>query len=87
MARFLIPTLAALALTACSQAPATPSPDADPVSAPATEAVVPTTASAPALSVEASCRQAVETLYGQSGTAVTFDASDFSVSWPAPVDG
>lgn len=53
----------------------------------AVETAPPAAAPSPALSIEQSCRQAVEILYGQSGAAVRFDASDFSLSWPAPVDG
>ena len=84
MTRFLIPVLVGLALTACGQAPA--DAPSDVAEAPAA-VVAPAVEPAPALTIEASCRQAVERLYGQTGTAVTFDESDFSVSWPAPVDG
>lgn len=85
MTRLLITLLAGLAVTACGQAPADPVPDA--VEVPSADAAPPMAARSPALLIEESCRQAVEVLYGQSGSAVTFVASDFSVSWPAPVDG
>jgi hypothetical protein len=85
MTRLLITLLAGLAVTACGQAPADPAPAA--AEAPVTDTAPPSAAPAPALSIEQSCRQAVEILYGQSGAAVTFDASDFNLSWPAPVDG
>jgi len=75
---------AALSLAACGQTPATP--PADSVEAPAA-AILPSVQPGPVLTIEASCRQAVERLYGQSGAAVTFNETDFSVSWPAPVDG
>jgi hypothetical protein len=87
MPRFPIPILAALALTACGQSAGDPPANAYVAAEPAADATSPMAETTPALSIEASCRQAVETLYGQSGTAVSFDASDFSVSWPAPVDG
>mgnify|MGYP003657085793 CR=1 FL=1 len=83
MTRFLIPILAGFALTACGQSPAVSTADAAAPSAAAPSPALPT----PAMTVEDSCRQAVEILYGQSGDAVTFDESDFSISWPAPVDG
>jgi hypothetical protein len=87
MPRFLIPILAALALTACDQNAGDPPPNVYVAAEPAADATSPLAETTPALSIEASCRQAVETLYGQSGAAVSFVASDFSVSWPAPVDG
>lgn len=86
MARFLVPILAALTVTACGQTPAD-APSAAEMPAPPAAATAPDDRSAPALTIEASCRRAVEILYGQSGAAVTFDPSDFSLSWPAPVDG
>ncbi len=84
MRRVLFPIFAGLAVSACGQGPVEVPSDA--VEAPAA-AVAPAVEQAPALTIEASCRQAVERLYGQTGTAVTFDESDFSLSWPAPVDG
>ncbi len=88
MPRFLIPILmTALALTACGQNAGDPPPNAYVAAEPTADTTSPMVEPTPALSIEASCRQAVETLYGQSGTAVSFDVSDFSVSWPAPVDG
>lgn len=87
MTRLLITLLAGLAVTACGQAPGDPAPDAVGAPAPSADIAPPMAAPSPALSIEESCRQAVEVLYGQSGAAVTFDASDFSLSWPAPVDG
>ena len=84
MTRFLIPILAGFALTACGQSPAVSTADA---AAPSTAATLSPALPTVAPTVEDSCRQAVEILYGQSGDAVTFDESDFSVSWPAPVDG
>ena len=77
---------AALAVSACSPAAevseAAEAPAA--VAQPAAE-VAPTPAPAPTL--EAACRQAVETNYGQVGQAVTFEAGAETVSWRAPVDG
>lgn len=84
MNRFLILIVAGLAVSACGQSPANAPSEA--VEAPAA-VIAPAVQPAPALTIEDSCRQAVERLYGQTGTAVTFDQSDFSVSWPAPVDG
>ena len=45
-----------------------------------------TQADAP-VSLEAACREAVETNYGQVGEAVSFEAGSATVSWRAPVDG
>ena len=76
----------ALAMSGCSpateDAQTTPPPAAAPESAP----VVAPQAPAP-ISLEAACRQAVETNYGQAGEAVTFEAGSAIVSWRAPVDG
>jgi len=84
MTRFLIPILAGFALMGCGESPAVSTADA---ATPSAVATPPQAMAVPALTVEDSCRQAAEILFGQSGDAVTFDNSDFSISWPAPVDG
>ena len=82
MRRFLLPLLAGVALASCgeqTEAPVAAPTAADPAPAPATPVAQ--------LTPEQSCREAVRILYGQEGDAVTFDKDDFSISWPAPVDG
>lgn len=81
----------ALAVGACT--PATDAGEATPPAEAATPASVDetvameTTPAAPTMTLEAACRQAVETNYGQTGVAVSFDAATAAVSWRAPVDG
>ena len=84
--------LATLAVAAC-KAPAEKAEAeavvvAAPV-APTAPAVTATSADAPA-TLEDACRAAVNRLYGQEGTAVTFEpsgANAATVTWRAPVDG
>jgi hypothetical protein len=84
--RFLVPLMTVAALAGCSdptEQTAAPSAGMTAVTAPVADA----RSSAVEMSVEQMCREAARRLYGQDGAAVSFDASNFSISWPAPVDG
>ncbi|WP_453977788.1 hypothetical protein [Brevundimonas sp. Marseille-Q4549] len=86
MRRFPTLMLVLPVLAACGEAD-----KAAPQAAEAPKAVAPVApVAAASADLEASCRQEVETLFGQSGGVVSYrPAGDGKavVSWPAPVDG